>query len=585
MTVDTAVSETASAVLAKPGPASQPPPRRVWLLGSVLGLLLLGLFGQRLAELSANWKDDPNYSHGFLVPLVSVYLAYRIYQRQGAPKEDKIFVGMCSIVLGCLLHLAAVVIWWPPLDFLALTAILMGAAMAVGGWTWARGFVFPIFFLFFMFPLPVALVDRMALWLQDTVTGLATNALSLFIPTVRDGYSIHAAGQGPVEVGEACSGLRQMVAFAALAFILAHLVGRSVVYRLLLLLAAPLVAIVSNLLRVLLMCLIVRYWGDYWISGAYHDMWGLLTMLMGLGFYLGIAWWLAQVLPEPEAKSRGSRIADRGSKILPRSAIRALGSVAFVLALALAGQAALNAHLHNGQLAPPPELEPGTLSRVPVSLGAWIEAKHLTTLPPSSSPVPPETQEAVAKVLENLTRLPDSTQTYFDRADDKVYRAYLHLGEENRNPPLVVWLWMVHFRSGEDRNHHPSVCYKVAGKTEEVTQHGEVEVPGEKAKLQRFCFTGKTGRSYVYYWHYTLEPPAGQDLSVLQTLYLKRSQRLPSITVEVFTNALTPADLDQVADFCQQVHREMRARLPATSRLGSDLLNIRLVETGASPQG
>jgi hypothetical protein len=256
-----------------------------------------------------------------------------------------------------------------------------------------------------------------------------------------------------------------------------------------------------------------------------------------------------------------------------------------VLALALGAQAALLAHLHNGQLAPPPELEPGTLSRVPVSLGAWSEAKHLATLPPSSSPLDRDSQERLAKALNELTRMEDSTKGYFDRADDKVYRLYLQTGDEKRDTPLMAWLWMVHFKSGEDRNHHPAVCYKVAGKKEDPTQHAEVEVPGEKAALQRFCFTGKTGRSYVYYWHYTMQPTAGPDLSALQTLYLKRSQRLPSITVEVFTNAQSPADLDKVADYCQQVHRGMRGLLPGNSRLGSDVLNIRLVETGASPQG
>jgi exosortase len=558
-----------------------------WVMGGFLGLLVLALFWSRFVELYANWKDDPNYSHGFLVPLVSAFLAYRVYQRQGAPEKGNWAAGFCCVVVGCLLHLVAVLVWWPPIDFLALTAILFGAALLAGGRAWARGFVFPIFFLFFMFPLPIGLVDRTALWLQDNVTGLATNVLSLFIPTNRVGNHIHAAGQLPLEVGEACSGLRQLVAFLALAFILAHLVGRSLVYRLLLLLAAPLVAIASNLLRVLLMSFIVRLTGGfYWISGAYHEMWGLLTMLIGLGLYLALAWWLAKILPEAEAQASSSVVRNPLSVVhcQENHLARRLGIAALSLTLALGGQAALLAHLHNDQLAPPPELQPGTLSSVPVSLGAWTEAKHLATLPPSSSPLDRETQEQLSRFVEEQTKLPNSTQGYFDRADDKSYRMYLQM-RDNRQPPLLAWLWMVHFKSGEDRNHHPAVCYKVSGKTEDPTRHAEVEVPGEKATLQRFCFTDKTGRSYVYYWHYTLEPSAAPDLSALQAIYLKRSQRLPSITVEVFTNAQSPADLDKVADFCKEVHREMRERLPGNSRLGSDLLNIRLVETGASPQG
>jgi exosortase len=566
------------------------------MLGIVLGVLLLALFWERLGELAACWQDDPNYSHGFLVPAVSAFLAYRVYQRQGTPRRGNGTAGLSWIVIGCLLHVGAVLVWWPPLDYLALVALLFGAAVAVGDREWARGFVFPIFFLFFMFPLPASLVDWLAVWLQDNVTGLATNVLDLLIPSTRQGNFIQVAGQAPVEVGEACSGLRQLVAFAALACILVHLAGRSLVYRLLLVLVAPLVAIVSNLLRVLLMCLIVRYWGGYWISGVYHDLWGLLTMLLGLGLYLALAWWLAKILGE-ETPSARKAAEDRLGHYARSSAAhqpgvpgagpcpgyatdaglgRRLAVIAVCLALALGGQAALLAHVHNGQLTPPPDIEPGTLSRVPVSLGAWTEANHLATLPPSS-PAPPEAREQFRQTIAELTKLPPSNQSYFDRADDKSYRLYLATGE-NRDKALMAWLWMVHFKNGEDRNHHPAVCYRVAGKVEDPREHADLEVPGEKVQLQRFCFTGKSGRSYVYYWHYTLEPEAGPEVSALQKIYLKRLQRWPSITVEVFTNAQSPADLDKVAGFCQEVHCALRQQLPANSRLGSDILNIRLVE-------
>lgn len=595
MRVESAVRGAASIAHAEPGPSSHPP-SLAWVPAVALGLLVLALYGGRFAELYANWKDDPNYSHGFLVPLVSAFLAYRTYQRQGAPREGNLAAGLFWVAVGGLFHLVAVLIWWPPVDFLALAMTLFGVAVAAGGRAWARGFVFPIFFLFFMFPLPVALVDRTALWLQDNVTGLATHVLNLFIPTHRVGNFIHAAGQGRVEVGEACSGLRQLIAFAALACILTHLVGRSLVYRVLLFLAAPLVAIASNLLRVLLMCLIARYWGDYWISTAtfvdpwhtlsVHDAWGLLTMMIGLGLYLGLAWWLGKVLPETEGGTpppadvpprSASALADRGLA-------RRLMIAAVCLALVLGGQAGLLAHLHNGQLTPPPELEPNTLSSVPVSLGAWTEAQHLATLPPSSSEAEAAQRRAVLANAGKLTELPPSTESYFDRADDKLYRLYVRTGEDRREP-LFAWLWMIHFKSGEDRNHHPAVCYRVSGKFEDRGQHAEVEVLGEKAKLQRFCFTDGNGRSYVYYWHYTLEPQAGADVSALQKIYLTRVQQLPSITVEVFTNAQSEDDLKQVADFCTQVHQKLRGLLPARSRLGSDILNIRLVETGVPPQG
>src|SRR5262249_30247153 len=133
--------------------------------------------------------------------------------------------GLAWILVGCLLRLTAEVIGLIPIDFLALAAILYGMAWLIGGRTWARGLTFPILFLFFMFPLPVFMTERAAIWLQGIVTPLATGILQLFLPAYREGYFIKLPGQ-ELEVGEACSGLRQVVAFAALTLLVAHLSRR-----------------------------------------------------------------------------------------------------------------------------------------------------------------------------------------------------------------------------------------------------------------------------------------------------------------------------------------------------------------------
>src|SRR5262249_33494044 len=159
-------------------------------------------------------------------------------RRVGWPDKGNVPAGLVWLTGGCWLHLAAVLLWWPPIDFAALVTILHGLAVLAGGRQWARGFRFPILFLFFLFPLPVALTQPMAEWLQAVVARLSTHVLALFLPAHRNGYEILLPG-AQLNVGEACSGLRQMLAFTALTLIVVHVSKRSGLFKALLLVSAP----------------------------------------------------------------------------------------------------------------------------------------------------------------------------------------------------------------------------------------------------------------------------------------------------------------------------------------------------------
>ena len=57
------------------GRRDAPAPWWAFVLGSVLLLLA---FWRTLVWLVASWRGDPYYSHGFVVPLISVFLAWRL---------------------------------------------------------------------------------------------------------------------------------------------------------------------------------------------------------------------------------------------------------------------------------------------------------------------------------------------------------------------------------------------------------------------------------------------------------------------------------------------------------------------------
>ncbi len=569
-----------------------PGPGLAGALGLGMTALIGVLFQSRFQELYLLWQHDDNYSHGFLVPVVSAFLAWGVYKKQGAPREGSLRAGLFWIITGCVLHLWSAVIGGSTVDFLALCTLLYGTAVLAGGRSWAKGFSFPILFLFFMFPLPQFVTDWMAVQLQAIVTPVAAFVLQLFVPTARDGNHLKIAGQA-MEVGEACSGLRQMVAFAALTSLVAYLTKRNFFFRLGIFLSGFPVAVLANLLRILLMSFLLVQFGKESISDeklllpiltyytgwgtglTYHTGWGLLTMVAGLFLLLGAAWWLGHVFPQAKADSgegaspndsaasgedrdseRSEPEVRRSSSSLPRYFGIAIGC----LALAWIGQWALQEHLEAASRIAPSPVMRTPLEKFPDRLGDWTMIKK-------------ETPTGLAGEL-------------FREANDKLYRSYRYAPEiDGAVPPpspgdltCTVWIW--HFWNAEDRRHHPKICFDVGGWTEDPEASDKVALePPDSAPAKRFGFKRPDAQSFVYYWHYTFVPENNATLSPLQRFHEDQAVRRPSLTAQVFgfprDAAHKDEDLARLAEFVRTVDRELQDHLPPSARRGSDLLSVR----------
>jgi exosortase len=514
-----------------------------WL--ATFGLLAL-VFAPRFLELGRRWMDDANYSHGFFVPLVSAILAWRWVRTAGVPRAGQGALGLAWILGGCLLHLLAQAVWFPPVDFLALTLSLYGLAVLAGGRSWARGLRFPIAFLFFMFPLPAALTEPVALWLQDVVSGLGTALLQFFMPAYREGNLIYLPRQR-LEVGEACSGLRQVVAFLALALLIGQVRARSWSQKLTLVIAAVPVAIAANLLRLLCMAFLAEHAGPAWIGGAFHDVWGLLTLLAGVGMLAGVSWWVEKLVGPgdevPSAKRQTTAVV--GTQAAKPRVFWPFVAADTCLGLTLVVQLMLWSHVR--EASPPADVRlEQSLASFPNDLGDWRGQD-----------------------------MPVEALGYFGQADDKLNRLYVL--EQGPAAGLRCQLWIVHFRDGRDRAHHPIICHEVAGYAQ--VEHGRASIPveGEAFPIERFCFSRNGTATYVFYWHYTLEPPAPAAQSLLQRIYQPRPARWPSVTLEVFTTARDAEELDAAGAFVRSVENRVRLHLPVYARMGSDLLPVRLI--------
>ena len=277
-------------------------------LNLVLVAVLVGLWGAAfyptLAALVERWGSDENYSHGFLVPLVSFYLALQNFKARPITGDVRggWLLGGLAILLG--MAFGCVTVLFPSLlaECLAMLAVLAGGILLVGGRQWWSRLQTPTLFLLFAVPWPSALYSRIAFPLQQLVCQAAAVVIELFgVPVLREGNVMHLPRQS-MHVAQACSGMRQLTAFLAISTCAALLMRRPKWYRTVLFLSAVPIAVAINVVRVSATGLVMAYGDPTWTQGAMHTVEGLVMVALGMGVLwceVRVLDWMLEAPPTP----------------------------------------------------------------------------------------------------------------------------------------------------------------------------------------------------------------------------------------------------------------------------------------------
>ncbi len=270
-------------------------------------VLLLWSYWSTLAEMLWRWNNDPQYSHGFLVPSFAGYLLWlRRGMMANAPWSTSVW-GFAVLIVGCALRLVGTRFHYGYLDQISLLPCVLGILMILGGipalrWSWPA-----VAFLCFMVPLPHAISMAMSGPMQSFATQASTFVLqTLGRPAVSEGNVILI---NDVELGivEACSGLRMLVVFFALSTGVALLIEKPIWERLFVAASAVPIALASNVIRIAGTGLLFDLAGDAVNHDFVHDAMGWLMMPIGLAFLVLELWVLNNLLLEPDASTRPAR--------------------------------------------------------------------------------------------------------------------------------------------------------------------------------------------------------------------------------------------------------------------------------------
>jgi len=260
-----------------------------------IGLLLAALYHRVIVELGHDWIVDENYSHGFLIPLVSAYMIWRQRARIRSLRPDSSGIGLVLLLSGLLLFTVASIAAEYFTQRFSLLVVMGGLVLYLKGKRLAGTVAFPLVYLVFMIPVPYVVYYSVSFPLELLASRATASVVALLgIPIVRAGNILRLEGT-TLQVVDACSGLRSLLSLSALAAAMAYLTQRTFLAGILLFLASVPVAIGANVLRLTVTAILASMYGERVAEGFLHQFSGVLVFafaIICLGFIGGILRWL-----------------------------------------------------------------------------------------------------------------------------------------------------------------------------------------------------------------------------------------------------------------------------------------------------
>jgi exosortase len=243
---------------------------------------LLWSYWPTLGELERTWAHDPRYSHGYLVPVFSLYVLWLRRHLRSSRVGSNWWIGVLILGCGATLRILAAYLYFHWLDAVPLPLSLAGLCWLLGGkaalrWAWPS-----IAFLIFMVPLPYRAETTLGAPLQRLATLSSTYLLQVFgLPAFSSGNTI-VIDDYTIGIVDACNGLGASYTVLACAIGVAAISTRPILDRMILIVSAIPIALLANTTRITLTGLFHELLGSGAAESFGHDLAGWLTLPLSL---------------------------------------------------------------------------------------------------------------------------------------------------------------------------------------------------------------------------------------------------------------------------------------------------------------
>jgi exosortase D (VPLPA-CTERM-specific) len=442
----------------------------VWLKISVLLSLFIAAYWIPLKGIVNTWLTNPDYSYGFLVPVISTYF---LWDKRATLRDLRVrgsWEILPILVFFVLLSLYGILgssgnIARPAIPIL----IILFVAFCFGIKTVKR-LALPLGFLIFMVPLPAILDRTIGLYLKS----LSSKLGGVLLRT--SGMSVHVSGNiidlgiTQLQVVDACSGLRFVFPMFALGIVYAHFFERVAWKKVICVLATIPIAILTNVLRITVTGILTNKYGTDMAEGFFHGFSGWAIFMVALVFLFVLGRFLSLFPPRSRVYSRhpAHQESPEGNSTIKNHG----GSGPFLISVCLllvVGMVSLNTKAF-------PALKiRGGLESFPLSFGDWRGKREY---------IDPDiitrsgAEEAFSSQYQNGKL--DSVSVYFG------YRATAFLENENFF-------------------HSPTVCLPAGGwKVKGISRHKIENVPiFQNLTITKMIVEYLGMRHLVYFWFQT----------------------------------------------------------------------------------
>lgn len=248
-----------------------------------IAALLMALYYRIGIKLAVDWYNIADYSHGFLVPLFSLFLLWDKRKEIAATPVRPTWTGLPMVVFGLIILIFGVYgadLFTSRISFVFL---LTGLVWTFFGGQMLRTALFPILVLLLAIPFPAIVFNQITFPLQLLASRLASMILPfLGVPVLQEGNVIELPVM-KLEVAEACSGIRSLMSLFTLAVFYGYFLERTTRRRIILALASIPIAVAANVVRIVGTGLCVQYWDPVKALGFFHEFSGWVMFVISLG--------------------------------------------------------------------------------------------------------------------------------------------------------------------------------------------------------------------------------------------------------------------------------------------------------------
>lgn len=248
----------------------------------LLSALLILLYHGIATKLVFDWYDLPDFSHGFLIPFFAAFLLWDKREEIRATPIVPSWAGISLVIIGLFVLLLGVLgadLFFQRTSFVIL---ISGMVWTLLGRAMLGRIKFVLFVLLLAIPLPTVLFNQITFPLQLLASSFASSLLRVVgVPVLQDGNVINLPSM-PLEVAEACSGIRSLMSLFTVAVIYGYFLEKENWRRVVLAASSLPIAVAANVVRIFGTGLCVQFWDPDKALGFFHEFSGWLMFVVSL---------------------------------------------------------------------------------------------------------------------------------------------------------------------------------------------------------------------------------------------------------------------------------------------------------------